>query len=136
MDAFADRNTASNHNLKAICRMARIWKAEHAVPISGMLIDTLAYNFIHSWQYKDKSYLYHDFLVRDFMKYLSESDKSQDWWKAPGSGSWVRRTGNFEIKAATAYQNAQMAINYEINGKQWSAAQTWRAIFGTTFPND
>jgi hypothetical protein len=78
MTAFSTRNTASNHNLKAIGRMARVWKDQNSVAISGMLIDTLAYNFIVNWEHKDKSYLYHDFLVRDFMKYLSECDKTQD----------------------------------------------------------
>jgi hypothetical protein len=134
MSTFATRNAATNHNLKAICRMMRIWKSECAVPISGMLIDTLAYNFIDGWQYKDKSYLYHDFLVRDFTKYLSERDKTQDWWKAPGSGSWVRRSGNFEAKAAVAYQNALDAIAHEVADRKWSAVQAWRRIFGTTFP--
>ena len=37
-----------------------------------MLIDTLAYQFIDGWGYKDKSYLYHDFLVRDFFYYLGK----------------------------------------------------------------
>src|SRR6185437_14520539 len=103
MEHFAKRNGESNHNLKAIGRMARIWKDEHNVPISGMLIDTLAYNFIDTWQYKDKSYLYHDLLVRDFFLNLAKCDPKQDWWRAPGSGSWVRRTGNFERKAQAAH---------------------------------
>lgn len=136
MSAFAARNSVANHNLKAIGRMTRIWKGENSVPISGMLIDTLAYNFIADWSYKDKSYLYHDFLVRDFMKFLSVRDKTQDWWRAPGSGSWVRRTGTFENKAATAYQSALNAIDHETAGRHWSAVQSWRSIFGTVFPND
>ena len=38
-------NTFSNGNLKRLCRMARAWKWYWDVPISGWLIDTLAYNF-------------------------------------------------------------------------------------------
>ena len=38
--------------------------------MSGMLIDTLAYQWIGDWPHRDKSYLYHDYLVRDFMLYL------------------------------------------------------------------
>lgn len=133
MAAFSTRHTSANGNLKAISRMARIWKDKNSVPISGMLIDTLAYNFIDSWEYKDKSYLYHDFLVRDFFKYLSELDKSQDWWKAPGSGSWVRKTGNFQTKAGTAHSDATDAIAHESAGRTWSAKQAWQRIFGTIF---
>jgi hypothetical protein len=134
MSTFAARNSSANHNLKAICRMMRIWKSECSVPISGMLIDTLAYSFIDGWAHKDKSYLYHDFLVRDFTEHLSECDKTQNWWKAPCSGSWVRRTGNFETKAAIAYQDALNAIAHETAGRTWAASQAWRRIFGTTFP--
>ena len=59
--------------------MGRIWKPEQAVPISGMLIDTLAFNFIDDWPHKEKSYLYHDYLVRDFFLSLSNCDTKQDW---------------------------------------------------------
>ena len=135
MESFAARNLIANHNLKAIGRMARIWKSEQAVPISGMLIDTLAYNFIDGSAHKDKSYLYHDFLVRDFFLSLSNCDTTQDWWRAPGSGSWVRRTGGFERKALTAYNNAIEAINNETKGYEWAACQSWRKVFGTTYPS-
>lgn len=133
MSAFAARNTAANHNLKAICRMARIWKGQHNVGISGMLIDTLAYQFIESWPERDKSYLYHDWLVRDFFKYLSECDRSQEWWRAPGSGSWVHKTGAFVSKAKDAYENALKAIQHTSDNQDWSARQTWQLIFGTLY---
>jgi hypothetical protein len=133
MAAFATRNAEANHNLKAISRMARIWKNQHNVLMSGMLIDTLAYQFIDSWLYKDKSYLYHDFLVRDFLLYLSKADPNQEWWKAPGSGSWVRRTGKFEAKAKAAYLAASDAIQHTTNGQDWAARQDWQLIFGTNY---
>lgn len=136
LKSFAERNASANHNLKAVCRMMRIWKDYCSVAISGMLIDTLAYNFIDTWPHKDKSYLYYDYLVRDFMEYLKTRDKTQDWWRAPGSNSWVRRTGSFEAKAATAYQNAIDAISYESNKQNWSAKQAWQRIFGTIFSYD
>lgn len=136
MKAFAERNAACNNNLKAICRMARIWKDYHSVPISGMLIDTLAYAFIASWPHRDKSYLYHDFLVRDFFEYLSNIDRDQEWWRAPGSGSWVRKIGNFQSKAKIAYSYALEAIAAETAGRSWSCTNNWQNIFGTVFPNE
>lgn len=135
MENFATRNLAANHNLKAVGRMARIWKSEQTVSISGMLIDTLAYNFIDGWAHKDKSYLYHDYLVRDFFLSLSNCDTTQEWWRAPGSGSWVRRTGGFERKALAAYNSAVEAIDNETKGYEWAACQSWRKIFGTTYPS-
>ena len=135
MDAFASRNTyTANGNLKAICRMARIWRDRHGVPLSGMLIDTLAYQFISDWEYRDKSYLYHDYLVRDFFLYLSQIDKSQTYWRAPGSGSYVYKKGNFQTPAATGYVTAVSAIDHEVNSRPTTARNKWREIFGPTYP--
>lgn len=133
MDAFSTRNAATNHNLKAICRMARVWKTQNAVPISGMLIDTLAYQFIDTWQWKDKSYLYHDYLVRDFFYYLWQTDINKEWWRAPGSGSYVYKTGSFRIKAKDAYEAALAAIAHEAAGQPWAARQDWQLVFGATY---
>lgn len=134
MQVFLARNKEVNGNLKAVARMMRIWKRHNGVPISGMLIDTLAFNFIQSWQYKDKSYLYHDFLVRDFLKYLSERDAQQAFWVAPGSGSRVYRIGNFQRPAAVAYQSALKAIENGTNNQLWARTQAWRSIFGSLYP--
>jgi hypothetical protein len=135
MAAFAARDTVTaNGNLKAIGRMARVWRDRHSVPMSGMLIDTLAFQFIAGWDHKDKSFLYHDFLVRDFMLYLSQIDKSQNYWRAPGSGSYVWKKGNFQTPAANAYDAAVTAIKHEVDGYPMTARTKWREIFGPTYP--
>ncbi|WP_422346002.1 SMODS domain-containing nucleotidyltransferase [Parasphingorhabdus sp.] len=127
-----DKYTA-NGNLKAICRMARIWKQRHNVPIGGMLIDTLAYQFVLLWEYRDKSFMYHDYLVRDFMKYLANSDKDRSYWRAPGSNSFVHKKGNFQRHAKIAYENTLSAIDHQINKRPYSCREKWREIFGPTF---
>jgi hypothetical protein len=104
------------------------------VPMSGMLIDTLAFQFILTWAYCDKSYLYHDYLVRDFMLYLSQIDRSQTYWRAPGSGSYVFKTGSFQDAAATAYRTALSAIEHETGNWPTTARNKWREIFGPTYP--
>lgn len=130
-----DRNTACNYNLVPLCRMMRAWKRQWDVPISGMLIDTLAYQFIADWQYRDKSYLYYDFMTRDFFQFLVAQDESQQFWRAPGSGQYVWKTGNFQYKAKRCYNLSLEAVAYQMNDKNWSAKQWWRSIFGTAFPN-
>lgn len=134
MEDFAIRDSVTaNGNLKAICRMTRIWRDKHNVPLSGMLIDTLAYQWIPGWEHKDKSLLYHDFLVRDFMKHLSEIDSSKQYWRAPGSGSYVWKRGNFQAKAKSAYEKALDAIKYDAD-MPYTAASKWREIFGSKYP--
>ncbi|MDE7431080.1 MAG: nucleotidyltransferase [Lachnospiraceae bacterium] len=134
IEAMNSRNKDTNKNLKRLCRMVRAWKEKCSVPMSGILIDTLAYRFINDWEYKDKSYIYYDYMSRDFFKYLKDLDKDQDYWLAPGSRRYVWKTGNFQTKAKTAYDNAVAAISYESDNCSYSSKQKWREIYGTKFP--
>ncbi|MFT6908717.1 MAG: hypothetical protein ACJAS1_005420 [Oleiphilaceae bacterium] len=136
MQAIKLRNTLCNGNLIALCRMMRAWKRKWIVPIGGLLIDTLAYQFIEKYEHRDKSYLYYDLMSRDFFKWVSEQSKEQIYWKAPGSGQSVFG-GNFQYKALRCYNLSIEAIAYEsaIPKKEWAAKQTWRDIYGTKFPS-
>jgi hypothetical protein len=135
MDAFAQRNKNCNANLVELARMARAWRDNNNVPMNGMLIDTMAYQFIGDWHYRDKSYLYYDFMTRDFFAYLASQSPTKSYWLAPGSGSYVHRTGPFEYKARQAELRAHEAIAYQTAGHDWSAKQKYREIYGTSFPS-
>lgn len=135
MEAFALRNTVTaNGNLKALGRMMRIWRDRFSVPLSGMLLDTLAYQFIIGWEHRDKSYMYHDWLVRDFLAYLSNVDKAQTYWRAPGSNSFVFKKGNFQSPAAAGHILALNAIAHESQSRPDTARNKWRELFGSTYP--
>ncbi|MBM7634302.1 SMODS domain-containing nucleotidyltransferase [Geomicrobium sediminis] len=134
MEAMKNRNSLTNKNLKRLCRMARAWKSNCNVPISGILIDTLAYKFINECQYKDKSFLYYDFISRDFFKYLKELDKEINYWLAPGSNRRVYKSGNFQFKASSAYNLSLEAIEYQTKEYWHSANNKWRDIYGTRYP--
>lgn len=132
--AMNSMNNDTNKNLKRLCRMARAWKNKCNVPMSGILIDTLAYKFIKDWEYRDKSYLYYDFMSRDFFKFLKDISTEQTYWLAPGSNRYVYKYENFQNKAKDAYDNAIKAIEYESQGYSYSSKQKWRDIYGTKFP--
>ena len=137
IDAIRVRNKNCNGNLVPLCRMMRAWKSEWSVPIRGLLIDTLAYQFINDWKYKDKSYYYYDYMCRDFFSFMADQDKDQECWRAPGSGQNVYGKGLFQWKATRCYNISLQAIEHEIASpkREWSAKQKWREIFGTSFPN-
>lgn len=137
IQAIRDRNNACNGNLVPLCRMMRAWKQKWDVRIGGLLMDTLAYQFIENWQYRDKSYMYYDYMCRDFFKWMSEQDADQEYWKAPGSGQYVYGKGLFQYKAKRCYNISLEAIAHETATpkQEWSAKQKWREIFGTDFPN-
>jgi hypothetical protein len=135
MKAINDRDAECNKNLKPLCRMMRAWKDKWMVPMGGLLMDTLAYQFIEDWKYRDKSYLYYDYMCRDFFEFMAGQDKEQKYWRAPGSGQYVYRKGDFEYKAKQCYNLAVKAIGQDSAKYYSSAKQTWREIFGTAFPN-
>lgn len=128
-------NILCNKNLKRLCRMTRAWKDKNNVPISGMLIDTLAFRFLKDWEYKDKSYVYYDWMSRDFLKYLSDQDIQKDYWLAPGSQQWVDKKGDFQYKAKASYNKALEAIEAEGKGYENRTKSCWREIFGSKFPS-
>ena len=115
--------------------MVRSWREHNNVPMTGMLIDTLAYQFITNWYYKGKSYLYYDFLTRDFFSFLAKQDDKQIYWLAPGSGSYIYRSGTFAYKARQAELRALEAIQYQTGDFDYSAKQKYREIYGPSFPS-
>ena len=137
IEAIRARNAVCNGNLILLCRMMRSWKNKWNVPIGGLLIDTLAYQFIESYTYRDKSYLYYVFFCRDFFKWMAEQDENQEYWKAPGSGQYVYGKGLFQYKANRCYNISLEAIAHETASpkQEWSAKQKWRDIFGNSFPD-
>ncbi len=135
IEAIRERNAACNNNLIRLGRMLRSWKSIWSVPIGGLLIDTLAYQFIENWAYRDKSYLYYDFMSRDCFQWMAAQDENQEWWKAPGSGSYVYGKGLFQYKAKRCYNISLEAIAHEAKQEEWAAKNKWRDIFGTSFPN-
>jgi hypothetical protein len=117
--------------------MMRDWKTKWTVPIGGLLIDTLAYQFIETWEHRDKSYVYYDYMCRDFFKWMAAQDENKEWWRAPGSGQYVWGKGLFQYKAKRCYNLSLEAIEHEMATpkREWSAKQMWREIFTTNFPD-
>ena len=136
IEAIRTRNNECNDNLIPLSRMMRAWKREWDVPVGGLLIDTLAYQFIINWEHKDKSYLYYDFMCRDFFRFMKNQNKDQVYWRAPGSGQYVYGKGLFQRKATRCYNISLEAIEHESASpkREWSAKKKWREIFGTSFP--
>jgi len=130
-----ENNELTNKNLIRLCRMTRAWRNKWNVPMGGLLIDTLANNFLINWKYKEKSYMYYDWMSRDFFAYLSNQNPQKEYWLAVGSKQYIHRKGNFEYKAKQSYKLALEAIEYESKGMNYSAAQKWREIYGTDYPN-
>ncbi len=131
LKAMAETNTAKNRNLRRLCKMTRAWKNKHGIAMGGLLIDSLAHRFLTSTSdYDDKSYLYYDWMVRDFFKFLSGLP-DQEYFAALGSGQRVRVKKKFQKKAAKAHELCLEAI--AVDGTE-TQNEKWRKIFGRGFP--
>tara|TARA_R110001583_G_scaffold195342_1_gene372004 strand:+ start:1844 stop:3133 length:1290 start_codon:yes stop_codon:yes gene_type:complete len=130
MKAVKELNDEKNKNLRLLCKMARAWKNKSGAAMGGLLIDTLAYNFMKSTtDYDDKSYLHFDWLSRDFFKYLADQDK-KDHYQAPGSNQDVKVKKDFRKMAEEAYDLCVEAIKADGTAK---ANDKWREVYGSNF---
>ncbi|WP_244536721.1 nucleotide-binding domain-containing protein [Methylobacterium brachiatum] len=131
LDAIAGGDLLKNRNLRRLCKMTRAWKNKHGVPMGGLLIDSLADRFLAGTEdFDDKSYLYYDYMSRDFFEYLSELPK-QAYFAALGSGQRVKVKKNFQGKAKRAYELSLAAIDATDDTLR---NERWRKVFGRGFP--
>jgi hypothetical protein len=131
IQAMSEFDGQKNKNLRRLCKMVRAWTNNHGVGMGGLLIDTLAYNFLKATdKYDDKSYSTYDLMSRDFFEYLKDQPK-QDYYAALGSGQRVKVKKDFRREAKKAYELCIKAINAEGTD---SANKKWKKIYGRPFP--
>jgi hypothetical protein len=126
-----EQDSVTRGSLRDLCRIARAWKNKHGVPMSGLLIDTLAHNFLRDRsEYHSIGTSAYDCMVRDFFEFLSDED-DHEFYSAIGSGQRVRVKKRFQSKARKAFKLSLAAIDAE---GQKNAYKKWRAIFGNLVP--
>ena len=131
MAAVADLDAKKNANLRPLCKMARAWKNKHGVGMGGLLLDTLAYNFLASTtDFDTKSFSHFDRISRDFFKYLSELPEQTEY-AAPGSRQRVKVKKKFQNKAKKAHKLCLEAIEAE---NQKNVNDKWKKVYGRPFP--
>lgn len=127
-----DFDSITNGNFRKLCKMARAWKNKHGVPIGGLLIDTLAYNFLQkNTDHHSATTATYGCMARDFFGFLSE-EVGHDHYQALGSKQDVRVKKRFQSKAKTAYELCLKAIEAE---GQATANVKWKKVFGKPVPS-
>lgn len=131
MDELSAADVRKNANLKRLCKMGRAWRNKHGQEMGGLLIDTLAYNFLNSiTNYDSASYASYDLLSRDFFKFLAD-EPNQSGYAAPGSRQRVKVKKKFQRKAKKAYDLCLDAIAAE---GQANVNDKWKKVYGRPFP--
>jgi hypothetical protein len=131
-EAMTDGNNDTNSNLRRLCKMLRSWKNYNGVAMGGLLVDTLAYNYLTSTgKYNDKSYNDYGEMSYDFFNYLQkESPKS--YYLALGSNQQVKVKQSFHKAAVSAYKKCEEALAKDEEDKR---QKCWRELYGRDFPD-
>lgn len=120
-----------NGNLRRLAKMTRAWKNKHGVAMGGLLIDTLAHNFlVGRTTFDTTSFGSCGQMMRDFLSYLAEQPK-QDRYAALGSGQHVKVHKAFQSKAKKGLELADRALEA---GEDAKANNRWRKLFGRAYP--
>jgi hypothetical protein len=131
IQAMSTDDALAGGNLRRLCKFARAWKNKHGVAMGGLLIDTLAYNFLaDNPDHRGAGSAKWDVMVRDFFEYLSEEEDHQHY-AALGSRQRVKVKKQFQSAAAEAYDLCLTAI---AAAGQKNAYKKWRAVFGNSVP--
>ena len=131
IEAIKPMDEQSCGTLRKVCRLARAWKDRHAVKMNGLLIDTLAYNYVskkeHLWT---SGISLADAMLGFFACLADEPQKA--YYLAPGSNQKVYVKSGFRHKAVVARNFCKEAIDGEGNTANW---KKWRAVFGKVVPS-
>lgn len=131
IEAIGELNNKSCGTLRKVCRLARAWKDKHAVKMNGLLIDTLAYNYLNSNEELWISGVSLAEAMLGFFAYLA-AEPQKTYYLAPGSNQQVYVKHGFKYKAAIARRLCQEAIDGDGNVTNW---RKWRAVFGKVVPS-
>lgn len=133
---FVYMDALYNGNLTKLCRMARAWKDKMNVLMPGILIDTIAYDFLGQYKYAANSFTYFDWMSRDFFEYIIKNEAKSSWIKF-GSGDIVTKNYGASVNSDSekAYALALEAI--EAGSQSWiyTYHNKWREIYGSKFPS-
>jgi hypothetical protein len=127
----SDKATAGN--TRHLVRMMKCWQAVCNVPLKSFWIELLVVEFLSKWANSGKTTVYYDWMVRDFLGYLS----LQAPWASvivPGTNELIPLGDKWKSKAESAHGRAKTAVEYEANGLPYDAGVEWQKIFGTYIP--
>lgn len=143
IEAIKTGDHLSSHKLKNLCRMTRAWNEANNVDLKGVLIDTLAFNFLKAREWGKayncdsmmyKEFAYYDLMSLDFFEYLANQPQITRTLNTPGNAETVEDTGGYATKALVAMQKAKQAIDFASYGDTFNACNLWKEIYGQNFP--
>ncbi|MCF6283591.1 MAG: nucleotidyltransferase [Candidatus Hydrogenedentes bacterium] len=125
-------NDNTNENTRHLIRMMKRWQDYCNVPIKSFLIELTGIEFLESWEYRDKSTVYYDWMIRDYLNFLKGKANGYLW--VPGTYEMLFLGNSWLSRADTAYARACKACKFESDDMPYSAGSEWQKIFGPDIP--
>lgn len=125
-------NKNCSDNLRKLIKMAKCWKDFCAVPLKSFHIELTMCDFLELNPWRNNSFYYYDWIIRDYFKYLSE--KPNSFVVVPGTYEIISLGDKWHSKAVTAYNRSLNACTYEYNDEVQNAGIEWQKIFGDKIP--
>lgn len=135
---FALLNNADNlscGSARMLIKYFKIWKHMKNIDLKSFAIEISVCNFINEYPYlysavqHGNPIYWHDWMVRDYFYYLSQSN----FVTVPLTEDLIEIDLNSRKEAYTAFQKASVACNYERLDLSVNALQLWEEIFGNQF---
>lgn len=123
---------ATNGNTRNLIRMMKCWQGYCNVPLKSFSIELLAIKFLESYQYRDKTTVYYDWMVRDFFQFII--GKANGYVSAPGTIKIIWLGDDWKSRAESSLERAKKAVEYESQNIPYNAGAEWQKIFGTYIP--
>ncbi|QIQ93786.1 SMODS domain-containing nucleotidyltransferase [Streptococcus mutans] len=130
-ERLTERDNEHGHAVKKFCRMLRAWNDVNNVGLHGIVIDSIVYNFFESWENSKTSYVFFDFISRDFFSFVVEFIANKEILFSL-DGSYTIEIGTIESKVKNAFEASKRAIASGNDNRE--AEEHWRKIFGKRFP--
>ncbi len=133
INGVKESNTATNGNTRDLIRMTKRWQDYCSVPLKSFVIELLAIDFLRTWEHRGKSTTYHDWMTRDFFRWLKDKS-AYSFVTVPGTYETIYLGDAWKSKAESACTRAEKACDYEAGNKPFAAGEEWQKIFGTFIP--
>ena len=111
--------------------MLKAWRRVHGVPIRPVALETLVVEFLSLWTYQRFSYLFYDWMVRDFFFWLGYQGGRRV--ALPGSIDSFTLDDSWTDAARGAHVVAAEGCRLERENRDQGALDLWGRIFGPTF---
>lgn len=128
MRLLNDSNAAKSYNTKKLARMFKVWRDICNVPLDSYVIESVIVEYQKIVKWADSSFLYYDWLTRDFLEYLV-SLASTYVWMLDGHLHWMG--DSWKSRAESAWERSKKACDFERDDLVSEAGEEWQKIFGS-----